>query len=62
MSRRPASSASEYFVLRVVEADAFECEFVKEGNGPRKAQVVDRNTEADTLDGDENLRGQSILV
>ena len=62
MGRRPASSTSEYLVLRVVEADAFESEFVKEGKGPRKAQVVDRNTEADTLDGDENLRGQSILV
>ena len=56
MARRPASSASEYLVLQAAEADAFECEFVKEGKGPRKAQVVDGNTEADTLDGDENLK------
>ena len=62
MGRRPASSPSEYLVIQVAEADAFECEFVKEGKGPRKAKVVDGNTEADTLDGDENLRGQSILV
>ena len=57
MGRRPASSASEYLVLWVAEADAFESEFVKEGKGPRKAQVVDGNTEADTPDGDENLKG-----
>ena len=56
MSRRPASSASEYLVLQVADADAFESEFIKEGTGPRRAQVVDGNTEADTLDGDENLR------
>ena len=57
MGRRPASSASEYFVLRVAETDVFESEFIKEGKGPRKVQVVDGNTEADTLDGDENPRG-----
>ena len=62
MGRRPASSASEYLVLWVAEADAFESEFVKEGKGLRKAQVVDGNTEADTPDEDENLRGQSILL
>ena len=62
MGRRPASSASEYLVLRVVEADAFESEFVKEGKGPRKAQAVDGNTKADTPDGDENFRRQSILL
>ena len=33
-----------------------------EGKGPRKAQVVDGNTEADTPDEDENLRGQLILL
>ena len=60
MARRPASSASEYLVLQVTEADAFECEFMEEGKGPRKAQVVDRNTEADTPDENENLVGQSI--
>ena len=60
MGRRPSSFASEYLVLRVAEADAFESEVVKEGKGPRKAQVVDRNTEADTPDEDENLIGQSI--
>ena len=62
MGRRPASSASEYLLLQVTETDAFESEVVKEGKGPRKAQVVDGNTEADTLDGGENLGGQSILV
>ena len=62
MARRPASAASDYLLLLVAKADGFESEFVKEGKGPRKAKVVDGNTEADTLDGDENLRGQSILV
>ena len=62
MGRRPASSASEYFVLWVAETDAFESEFIKEGKGPRKVQVVDGNTKADTLDGEENPRGQLILL
>ena len=60
--RRAASSASEYLVLRVAEADPFESEFIEEGKGPRKAQIVDGDTKADTLDGDENLIGQSILL
>ena len=55
MGRRPASFASEYLVLRIAEADAFESELIEEGKGPRKAQVVDGNTEADTPDGDGNL-------
>ena len=62
MGRRPSSFASEYLVLRVAEVDAFESEFIIEGKGPRKVKVVNGNTKADTLDGDENLRGQSILV
>ena len=62
MGRRPASSASEYLLFQVAKADAFESEFIKEGKGPKKAQVVDGNTEAVTLDGDENLIGQSILL
>ena len=35
---------------------------MKEGKGLRKAQLVDGNTKADTLDGGENLMGQSILL
>ena len=55
MGRSPVSSASEYLVIRVADADAFESEFIKEGKG------LDGNNEADTLDGDENLTGQSTL-